>query len=81
MDAAEWKFPGSKEFGQSEQWLVFSPGLGILSPQFSRNADERDAGVQFVESGSLNPDKLNGVLERHGLVAKWKEFEDKYLKE
>ena len=34
--------------------------------------------LQFIESGTLNVDKLDGILHRHGLVAKWDEFGDKF---
>jgi hypothetical protein len=36
--------------------------------------------LQFVESGLLTPDKLDSILSRHGLLAKWEEFGDKFLK-
>ena len=34
--------------------------------------------LQFIESGTLDTDKLDGILRRHGLVAKWDEFGDKF---
>lgn len=34
--------------------------------------------LQFIESGSLDVDRLDGILRRHGLVAKWEEFGDKF---
>jgi hypothetical protein len=34
--------------------------------------------LQFIESGTLDADKLDGVLTRHGLVAKWERFGDKF---
>jgi hypothetical protein len=37
--------------------------------------------AQFVESGILDESKLRQILERHGLLAKWKQFNDKYLNE
>jgi hypothetical protein len=36
--------------------------------------------LQFVESGALEADKLDGLLKRHGLVEKWERFGDKFLK-
>ena len=36
--------------------------------------------LQFIESGTLDPDKLDGILKRHGLVEKWERFGDKFLK-
>jgi hypothetical protein len=37
--------------------------------------------AQFVESGILDEKKLRQILERHELLAKWKQFNDKYLNE
>ena len=37
--------------------------------------------AQFIESGILDENKLRQILERHGLLAKWKKFNDKYLNE
>jgi hypothetical protein len=37
--------------------------------------------AQFIESGILDENKLRQILERHGLLAKWKQFNDKYLNE
>jgi hypothetical protein len=36
--------------------------------------------LQFVESGTLDADRLDGILKRHGLIEKWERFEDKFLK-
>ncbi len=36
--------------------------------------------LQFVESGVLNPDKLDPILSRHGLVEKWEQFGGKFLR-
>jgi hypothetical protein len=35
--------------------------------------------VQFVESGTLDADRLDGILKRHGLVEKWERFGDKFF--
>ena len=37
--------------------------------------------LQFIESGSLDAAKLDDILKRHGLVAKWKRFGDKFKSE
>jgi hypothetical protein len=34
--------------------------------------------LQFIESGTLDVDKLDDILRRHGLVAKWEQFGDKF---
>jgi hypothetical protein len=34
--------------------------------------------LQFIESGTLEADKLDGILRRHRLLAKWERFGDKF---
>jgi hypothetical protein len=34
--------------------------------------------LQFIESGTLDADKLEGILKRHGLIARWEQFGDKF---
>jgi hypothetical protein len=36
--------------------------------------------LQFIEQDAVDRGKLQGILERHGLTAKWKQFQRKYLK-
>ena len=36
--------------------------------------------LQFIESGVLDADKLDPILSRHGLLAKWEHFGHKFLK-
>ena len=36
--------------------------------------------LQFVESGVLDSTKLDPILIRHGLLAKWEQFGDRFLK-
>jgi len=35
--------------------------------------------LQFIEAGVLDTDKLNQILERHGLLEKWRQFSDRFL--
>ena len=35
--------------------------------------------LQFIEQDAVERGKLHGILERHGLTPKWKQFEGKYL--
>jgi 2C-methyl-D-erythritol 2,4-cyclodiphosphate synthase len=37
--------------------------------------------AQFIESGVLDEARLNQILVRHGLLAKWKEFKHKYIED
>ena len=34
--------------------------------------------LQFIESGTLDADTLDRILRRHGLIAKWERFGDKF---
>lgn len=34
--------------------------------------------TRFLESGVLDGDKLDPIIARHGLLAKWREFQDKH---
>ena len=43
-------------------------------------AKDHNRILQFIESGMLNPDKLDSILARHGLLAKWEQFGDRFLK-
>ncbi len=36
--------------------------------------------LQFIESGVIHAGKLDSILTRHGLVAKWEQFGDRFLK-
>jgi len=36
--------------------------------------------LQFIESGILISGKLDSILSRHGLLAKWEQFGNKFLK-
>ncbi len=37
--------------------------------------------LQFIENGVLRPRKLDSILKRHGLLAKWEDFGHKFLKD
>jgi hypothetical protein len=34
--------------------------------------------LQFIEGGTLDADKLDGILRRHGLIAKWEQFGERF---
>jgi hypothetical protein len=36
--------------------------------------------LQFIESGTLDANRLDQILSQHGLLAKWEEFGHKFLK-
>ena len=37
--------------------------------------------LQFLGLGAVNKDKLNWILEKHGLTPKWEKFKQRYLDE
>lgn len=42
-------------------------------------AKDHNRILQFVEQQAIDKKKLQTILERHGLTAKWAQFEQKYL--
>jgi len=53
--------------------------LAAIALQVGRAKDHARI-LQFIESGGLDADKLDAILQRHELVAKWERFGDKFLK-
>ncbi len=53
--------------------------LTAMALEIGRGKDHARV-LQFIESGTLDADKLDGILKRHGLVEKWERFGDKFLK-
>jgi hypothetical protein len=60
-------------------WVMTAEHLTAIALQTGR-AKDFSRILQFVESGTLAPDKLDSILSRHGLLAKWEEFGHKFLK-
>ena len=54
--------------------------LAAIALQAGRAKDHARV-LQFIESGTLDADRLDGILKRHGLVAKWEWFGDRFLKD
>ena len=59
-------------------WVMTAEHLVALALRTGRAKDHARI-VQFLEQGAVDPDKLNLILMRHGLVPKWEQFERKYL--
>jgi hypothetical protein len=59
-------------------WVMTAEHLVALALQLGRSKDFARI-LQFVESGVLDPDRLDQILSRHGLLAKWRQFGDKFL--
>lgn len=60
-------------------WVMTAEHLVALALQTGR-AKDFSRLLQFVESGVLNADRLDVILKRHGLLAKWEQFGNKFLK-
>jgi len=60
-------------------WVMSAEHLTAIALQTWR-AKDFSRILQFVESGTLAPGKLDSILSRHGLLAKWEEFGNKFLK-
>ncbi|MGB8354843.1 MAG: hypothetical protein WCD79_13190 [Chthoniobacteraceae bacterium] len=61
-------------------WVMTAEHLVAIALQTGR-AKDHNRILQFIESGTLDPDKLNQILSIHGLLAKWQQFEDKFINE
>lgn len=61
-------------------WVMTAEHLTAIALQTGR-AKDHNRILQFIESGSLARDKLDQILARHGLLAKWEQFGDKFLRD
>ena len=52
--------------------------LAALALQTGRAKDKARL-LQFIEAGALNGERFQSVIERHGLLAKWKQFQQQFL--
>jgi hypothetical protein len=59
-------------------WVMTAEHLVAIALRTGR-AKDFNRILQFVESGVLNAVKLDSILTRHGLLAKWEQFGDKFL--
>jgi hypothetical protein len=60
-------------------WVMTAEHLVALALQLGRPKDFTRI-LQFIEAGVLNPNKLDQVLVRHALLAKWERFGDRFLR-
>jgi len=44
-------------------------------------AKDHNRILQFIESGALEPDRLDDILARHGLLEKWEQFRQKFIED
>jgi hypothetical protein len=59
-------------------WVMSAEHLVAIALRTGRAKDYIRI-LQFVEQDAVDRDKLLRLLERHGLTAKWQQFERKYL--
>jgi hypothetical protein len=59
-------------------WVMTAEHLVAIALRTGRAKDHIRI-LQFIEQGAVDREKLQSVLERHGLTSKWKQFEHKYL--
>ena len=60
-------------------WVMTAEHLTAIALEIGRPKDQTRI-LQFVESGTLDADRLESILLAHGLVEKWERFCDKFLK-
>ncbi|MFZ1005758.1 MAG: hypothetical protein WAN65_02900 [Candidatus Sulfotelmatobacter sp.] len=73
-EAVETDFDGIPTFVLSAEHLV------AIALKTGRVKDYARI-LMFLEQGAVIMEKLNSILLRHGLVAKWETFKSKYLQE
>jgi len=59
-------------------WVITAEHLAAMTLKTGRTKDFARL-LQFVEAGAFDASRLDLILERHGLLAKWQEFELKFL--
>ena len=61
-------------------WVVSAEHLVAIALNTGRSKDHVRI-LQFIEQEAVDRNKLQAVLERHGLTSKWKRFEARFLKD
>lgn len=61
-------------------WVMTAEHLTSIALQTGR-AKDFSRILQFIESGTLDADRLDQILGRHGLLAKWEQFGHKFLED
>ena len=60
-------------------WVITAEHLVAIALRTARAKDFARI-LQFIESGVVDAEKLGEVLQRHGLLEKWGQFEAKFLR-
>jgi len=58
-------------------WVMPAEHLVAIALRTGRSKDHLRI-LQFIEQDAVDRDRLNQLLDRHGLTARWREFEAKY---
>jgi hypothetical protein len=58
-------------------WVMSAEYLVAIALRTGR-AKDYNRVLQFIEQDAVDKSRLQNILERHGLAAKWKQFERKY---
>jgi hypothetical protein len=61
-------------------WVFTAEHLAAIALETGRAKDKARL-LQFVEAGVLDPDRFEAILSRHGLMDRWKRFEEQFLRE
>ncbi len=67
------------EVGQVKTWVMSAEHLMAIALETGRGKDLIRL-EQFVHHQAFDANKLNQILERHNLIAKWEQFNDKYIR-
>jgi len=67
-----------KEVGGVKTWVMKAEHLMAIALRTGRGKDLLRL-EQFVHHAAYKSTELNQILERHNLVEKWKQFNDKYI--
>jgi len=59
-------------------WVMTAEHLIAIALRTERAKDFARI-LQFVESGVVDANKLDAILRRHGLLAKWEQFGDRFM--
>lgn len=64
--------------GEVKTWVITAEHLMAIALKTGRLKDFARL-ARFVEDKAFDADTLNGILERHGLLKKWAQFNQKYI--
>jgi hypothetical protein len=60
-------------------WVMAAEHLVAIALRTGRAKDFARI-LQFIENGVIRAERLDPILKRHGLLAKWEQFGDRFLK-